>query len=75
MIIYLVLHIIMLTITTSTNYSELEEVIVQVPTDTNTNSSSAPAPKHPNTIINRLMYLIAMVRCVPSTLNESENAV
>jgi hypothetical protein len=73
MIIYFVLHIIMLTITTSTNYSELEEVIVQVPTDTN--SSSVPAPKHPNTIINRLMYLIAMVRCVPSTLNESENAV
>ena len=65
----------MLTITTSTNYSELEEVIVQVPTDTNTTSSSAPVPKHPNTIINRLMYLIAMVRCVPSTLNESEHAV
>lgn len=71
------LHIIMLTITTSTNYSELEEVIVQVQvqSDTNTASSSAPAPKHPNTIINRLMYLIAMVRCVPSTLNDAEHAV
>lgn len=70
------LHIIiMLTITNpvAANYKDLEEVIVQVQTDTN--ASSVPVPKHPNTIINRLMYLIAMVRCVPSTLNDAEHAV
>lgn len=67
----------MITITNPTisKYAELEDVVVHTPPPMTNDISSTPDPKHPNTIIKKFMYLIAAIRCLPSTLNDAEQTV